>query len=125
MALFLTQEWIAELDAAARRVKVPDDVDLTVQQVVEAEDGSRVEFAIRVADGRISVLSGCAEAADVTITQDRPTAEQIARGQLSAQTAFMEGRLRIGGDLRGAVDRALDLARLEDVFAAARGSTTW
>lgn len=125
VAPFLTPEWIAELDAAARLVAVPSDLDLTVQQVVETTSGPRVEYSIRIADGAISVLPGRAESADVTITQDRATAEQIARGKMSAQTAFMEGRLRIGGDLRATVDRALGLARLEDVFEAVRHSTTW
>ncbi|MFZ6003989.1 MAG: SCP2 sterol-binding domain-containing protein [Actinomycetota bacterium] len=125
MALFLTPEWIKELDAAARLVQVPGDIELTVQQVVEAGAGSTVEYAIRIAGGSMSVLGGRAQDADVTIAQDRTTAEQIARGELSAQTAFMEGRLRIGGDLRSAVDRALGLARLEDVFESVRHSTTW
>lgn len=125
MVAFLSDEWIAELGAAAHKVEGPEGVDLTVQQVVVAEDGTRVEYAIRIADGAISVVPGRTEAADVTITQDRTTAERIARGQLSAQTAFMDGRLRIGGDLRSIVGRALGIAQLEDVFAAARPDTTW
>ena len=48
------------------------------------------------------------------------TAEAIHRGELSAQTAFIEGRLRLGGDLRAVIERASALAAIDDVFGAAR-----
>ena len=63
---------------------------------------------------------GRADAPDITFTQDRATAEAIHRGELSAQTAFIEGRLRLGGDLRAVIERAGSLVAIDDVFAAAR-----
>jgi putative sterol carrier protein len=62
---------------------------------------------------------------DVTFTQDRATAAAIASGELSAQSAFMAGRLRMGGDLRAVLDRSQDLTALDDVFASARPTTDW
>jgi hypothetical protein len=32
----------------------------------------------------------------------------------------MEGRLRLGGDLRAVIDRAGDLAAMDDLFASVR-----
>ena len=70
--------------------------------------------------------AGCASCAgrvddpDLTFTQDRATAEAIHRGDLSAQAAFMQGRLRLGGDLRAVIDRAVELATIDDLFAGAR-----
>ncbi len=80
---------------------------------------------MRIADGTVSVEAGRAEEPDVSFTQDRATAAAIARGELSAQAAFMAGRLRIGGDLREVMDRARELAALDDLFAKARATTTW
>jgi putative sterol carrier protein len=121
---FLSDEWIAALDDAGSRTVVPDDLRLVVQQVVT--DGHReVAYVLEIANGRMSVRAGRAAAADVSFTQDRATAAAIARGELSAQVAFMDGRLRLGGDLRSVLARAGDLAVLDDAFAATRAGTEW
>lgn len=114
-----TPGWLAELDAAARAASVPDDLDLVIQQVVT--DGDReLAYAIRLRDGAASVEQGRADDADVIFTQDRATATAIATGELSAQAAFMAGRLRVGGDLRGVLDRTQGVLALDDLFAPAR-----
>ena len=89
-----------------------------MQQVVpDGPDGHEFAYVVEAADGRLSVHAGRAEHPDVTFTQDRATALAIHRGELSAQAAFMEGRLRLGGDLRDVIRRAGALAALDDVFA--------
>jgi hypothetical protein len=118
----LSPEWLAGLADAGRRASLPPDVRLVLQQVVVDEDGSEVAYALRIADGALDVVPGRADDADVTFTQDRTTAAGIAAGTLSAQAAFLAGRLRIGGDLTTVQAAARDLAALDDVFAAARGA---
>jgi len=126
VARFLTPAWLDDLDAAARDASVPDDVHLVVQQVVTDGDGDgEVAYVIEIADGALRVRSGRADDAHVTFRQDRATATAIAQGALSAQVAFMDGRLRLGGDLHAVLDRARHLAAIDDVFAAARDATTW
>ena len=124
VAGFLTEAWIDDLDAAVQAVALPDDVQLVVQQIVTDADGD-VPYVIAIADGRVRVHRGRAERSDVSFTQDRATAAAIARGELSAQVAFLDGRLRLGGDLRAVLARAGDLAALDDAFAAARAATEW
>lgn len=125
MAEFLTDQWIAELAQAARDATAPDDLRLVIQQIVLDDEGVERRFAIRIDEGRLSIAPGRADDADLTLTQDRATAVAIARGELSAQVAFMAGKLRVGGDLRLVLERAGALAALGDVFAAARASTAW
>ena len=92
-----------------------------LQQVVpDGPDGREVAYALVVDDGRVRVERGRVDDPDLTFTQDRATAEAIHRGELSAQAAFMQGRLRLGGDLRAVIDRAGELAAIDDVFASAR-----
>lgn len=122
---FLTDAWVAELDAAARDVRLPADLSIVVQQVVLADRGEASEYTVRIADGRASVTRGRADDAHVVFTQDRPTAAAIAKGELSAQAAFLAGRLRVGGDVRQVIDRARDLQVLDDVFGPTRAVTTW
>ena len=125
MAEFLSDAWIADLDRAARSAAVPSELSLAVQQVVLDERGVESSYVVRIAEGRAAVEAGRSDDVDITITQDRATAGEIARGELSAQTAFMSGRLRIGGDLREVIERARELATIEDIFAAARAGTVW
>ena len=116
----LSPEWLAALADAGRRASAPPEVRLVLQQVVVEDDGVEVAYAVRIADGTVQVEPGRAHDADVTFTQDRATATAIALGTLSAQAAFLAGRLRIGGDLSAVQLAARDLAALDDVFASAR-----
>jgi putative sterol carrier protein len=122
---FLSDAWLDELDAAARAATVPDDLELVVQQVVLGERGLEVSYALRISGGAASVSAGRADDADVTFTQDRATAEAIAKGELSAQMAFLAGQLRVGGDLRSALERSRAVLDLDDLFAQVRAATTW
>jgi putative sterol carrier protein len=125
VAEILTDAWLLELDAAAGAATVPDDLHLVVQQVVLDDRGRETAYAIRFTGGHASVIAGRVDDADVTFTQDRATAAAIAQGELSAQVAFMAGRLRVGGDLHEVMDRTQVLTDLGDVFASARAGTSW
>jgi putative sterol carrier protein len=125
VAEFLTPEWVSALAEAAAGATVPDGVHLVVQQVVVDDDGAEVAYAIRIDGGAVRVAAGRADDADVSFTQDRATAAAIARGDLSAQAAFLDGRLRVGGDLAAALGSARTLAGLDDLFALPRKATDW
>jgi putative sterol carrier protein len=124
VAGFLTTEWLEELDALARTARPPEGAELVVQQVVTDPSGD-VAYSIVIRDGAMAVTPGVHPDAQVTFRQDRATAAAIARGELSAQAAFLDGRLRLGGDLTAVLDRASALTSVDDVFAAARARTTW
>jgi predicted lipid carrier protein YhbT len=125
VAPHLSPAWIEALADAASRAEASAGVDLVVQQVVVDADGAEVAYAVRVQGGRLSVVAGRVDDADVTFTQDRATAAAIARGEESAQAAFLDGRLRVGGDLAAALGAARALSELADVLAAPRAATTW
>lgn len=125
MPEFLSAAWMSELQDAARSATVPEDLYLVVQQVVLDERGQEVAYAIRVADGRVAVEPGRVADAEVTFTQDRATAADIASGALSAQAAFIDGRLRVGGDLTSLLERARELVAIDDLFAPVRAATVW
>jgi hypothetical protein len=121
VAGFLTDAWLDDLETAAKSAHVDPDVSLVLQQVVpDGPDGTEVAYAVVVRGGRVHVERGRAAHPDLTFTQDRATAEAIHRGDLSAQSAFMQGALRLGGDLCGLLGRATALAAVDDVFASVR-----
>jgi putative sterol carrier protein len=127
VAEHLSPAWIAALAEAASQAEAPEGIDLVVQQVVidGGPEGAEAAYAVEVAGGRVAVRAGRVDAPDITFTQDRATATAIARGELSAQSAFLDGRLRVGGDLSAALAAARVLSSLTDVFGAAREATSW
>lgn len=129
MARFLSAEWVAELDDAARRSAslrtATAGVDLVVEQVVtDGPDGDRT-YHLVLRDGDVRVVDGPAEAPTVTFTQPWSIARAVARGETSAQGAFMGGDLRVGGDVGALLAHQAAIARLDDVFADVRASTEW
>lgn len=125
MAEFLSPEWINDLATAARSAEVAPDLHLVVGQIVRAGAGGEISYVIEISEGKVHVRAGRVEDADITFIQDRATAAAIARGDVSAQAAFMAGHLRVGGDLRAVLARSRELAALADVFAGARATTTF
>lgn len=125
MAEFLSDAWIEELARAADAAVAPSELRIVIQQVVTLDPDDERTFVIRIEHGGVTVEAGRAPDCDVSFTQDRSTAAAIARGELSAQAAFMAGRLRVGGDLRAVIDRAPALTSLADLFAETRASTSW
>jgi hypothetical protein len=131
MPRFLTPEWLAELDGAARaRTGVPDEVRLVFQQVVTGcpgagDDGADVRYHLRFGDGRVSVHPGQAPAPDLTVTADYLVAAALARGEVNAQQALAAGHLKLSGNVDLLFYQSRALARLGDVFAAVREKTTY
>jgi predicted lipid carrier protein YhbT len=129
MARFLSPEWLEELDAAARRAQgdqlPPGEVRLVVGQRVRRGPGDEVSYALRLEDGTVRVAPGPADDADVTLVQDLDTATAIAQGHLSAQAAFMTGRLRIEGDVSVLLAHQDLVAAVDGALAPVRATTTY
>src|SRR4051812_10066910 len=123
MARFLSPEWLDELAAAAATGRGPDGPPFTLQQVVTGAPHGEVAWSVTVGDGSVVVGSGRDAGATVTFTQDVDTAAAIHHGELSAQAAFMTGRLRVGGDVRVLLERQGELAALDDLFGPVRLAT--
>jgi putative sterol carrier protein len=126
MVRHLSAAWIEALDEAAKASAglraATAGVAFTVQQVVTAPEGD-VVWHLVVDHGDVAVRPGRAEHPDLVFTQDRATAQQVAAGELSAQAAFMVGRLRVGGDLTVLLANQEAIAGLDDVFASVRART--
>jgi putative sterol carrier protein len=128
MARFLSDAWIEEMDAAVRD---DDEVrsatagtTIVIGQVVTDAPGGETGYTVHLDDGSVRVRPGTGDA-DVTFVQDHATAVAIARGELPAQAAFIDGRLRVRGDLQLLMDSAAVLARLDEAFSGPRAGTEY
>lgn len=103
MAKFLTEEWADEVLLA---LNDSDDVkgaikgvQLCIQQVVTSAPDGEVNYWTKFDDGKVSGAIGEAADADVTISQDYDTAVAMNKGELNAQAAFMQGKLKVTGNM--------------------------
>ncbi|MGH9111405.1 MAG: SCP2 sterol-binding domain-containing protein [Acidimicrobiales bacterium] len=147
---YLSPEWMA---AAGRALAENDDLRaatselaLTIEQVVtgvsdgdtspggtspgdtspgDTSPGELVCWHIAIDHGSVALVDGPAGAADLRFSADRRTATQIASGELAAQRAFVEGRLRVGGDLSLLIRHQRVFATLDDTLAKVRAETTF
>jgi hypothetical protein len=126
MAEFLSDEWVTELDAAARTapdVHVPDT--LVVETVVRDADGDRdAGYQLRLGPDGASVAAPGTHPADVVFVTDPATAWALHRGTLRAQDAFAQGLLKVRGRPELLAGRAEILGRVERAFTPVREGTT-
>lgn len=101
MARFLTQEWLDDLVSAldSSLDASLEDVRITLQQIVTDAPDGQVAWWTTFDNGAVTVGFGHAEEADVTITEDYETGAALARGDLNFQGAFMQGKLKITGNM--------------------------
>ena len=127
MARYLSSEWFDEVNrAAADQSDLAVDtagVTLTIQQVVTDAPEGDIRYAVRIRNGTVELRPGDSADADVTITEDWDTATAVASGQMSAPTAFMTGRIRVGGNVGMLLDAQGCLQGLDEVFADLRDRT--
>jgi putative sterol carrier protein len=131
VAVFLSPAWIGELDLAARRndalraLGSDDEPFVLGQEVIAADHDAAVGWTLVVDGDGARVEPQLRPDPQVVLRTDADTLAGIAQGTLSAQQAFVDGRIRLGGDVRVLIDRVAVLAGLGDVFAAVRADTTW
>ena len=82
-------------------------------------------YVVSVDDGLVSVRAGREPDAEVVVTEDAATAAAVARGELSAHTAFMTGRIRVAGDIPALLACYEALGGADDAFGGVRAVTTW
>jgi hypothetical protein len=133
MRRFASREWVAELDACLARAPVAADAPpLVVRYVVsDVPDAtpSTACYRIELDGGRLRAVYGRATEADerptVTFSQPYAVAAAIARGELAAQTAILDGRLRVHGTVAalpawrrclGGVDAAMEELRRTTIY---------
>jgi putative sterol carrier protein len=126
---YLTPEWI---DAAQQAVDgdstvagATNGMRVTIEHVVTGGPDGDAAYHVVIDDGTIRVVHGEASDATVTFVQDWETASAVTRGELSAQAAFMTGRIRVRGDLPKLIEYGNLFSDVGDVFAGVRSSTTY
>ena len=129
MVRYLSLDWIHEL---SREVAESDQMAtvaahhaIGVTQVVTDGPEGSVTYHLQVRDGDATFGAGPADPEDVRMEQDWETAVAVAIGELNAQEAFINGRIRLYGDQQKLLESQPVFGALDAVFGAVRGQTEY
>lgn len=116
---FMTDEWIEALDAAARGRATPDDDPLAALTFVLEQDVDGRAWRLVIDRGSLAVRWTTPDdaPADVRLTCTDEVARAIVTGERPALDAFMNGDLRVGGDVAALMANRPALETLGHLFA--------
>jgi putative sterol carrier protein len=101
---YLSEDWAREVTNLFRQseplTKAIKGQNFAIQQVVtDVPERGEVKYFARSVDGVPEVVLGEAENADATITQTYDIAVALDKLELNPQAAFMQGKIKITGNL--------------------------
>ena len=127
VARYLSPEWFEDVNRVAREsselTAATRDVRLLLQQVVTGGPDGDVPYWVRVEAGHVEAGLGEVADPDVTVTQSYETAVAVSTGALRAQTAVMEGRVRLAGNTAVLREHQDALVGVGTVFDSVRSRT--
>jgi putative sterol carrier protein len=101
MAKYLTQEWMDRAKELAQDFPETPGASVRMQQVVTGAPGGDVTYHTVIEDGRtlVQALGEDPEGAEVVLTSSYDDAVKILQGELDASAAFMQGRVKVTGNM--------------------------
>jgi putative sterol carrier protein len=113
---FLSEEWATTMTDALNSSedfqKAAAGQSAKLQQVVtDTPDGGEAKYYFELDGGKAQVAIGELTDAEATVSQNYETAVAITKSELNAQNAFMQGKLKISGNM-------MKLMQLQGVFNA-------
>jgi hypothetical protein len=126
---YLSLDWIDALSRAVRddeqlrELAAAHEIGLT-QVVGDGPEGD-VTYHLQVGDGEARFGPGAADPEHVRMEQSWSTAVAVANGDVNAQEAFVDGRIRLYGDHQRLLDAQPVFGALDHVLASLRGHTEY
>jgi putative sterol carrier protein len=97
---WLTQEWLDESTRLAATQPIRPGVSARLQYVVTGGPDGDVQYYWVIVDGQLAEnrLGELADA-EVTLTESYEDAKRMQQGELDANAAFMQGKVKVTGDI--------------------------
>jgi len=112
---FLSQEWAEQIGAALNSSpefrSAASSKSVGLQQVVKDAPEGEIKYYFALEEGDASVALGELTKPDATVEQSYETATAISRGEIGATQAYMQGKLKISGNI-------MKLMQLQGVLGA-------
>jgi putative sterol carrier protein len=81
----------------AFKPEVAEGVNAVIQYHLTGEEAG--DWIVRIQDGQCTVEQGVAENPNMTMTADSQEYKDVITGKMNGMTAFMQGKLKLAGDL--------------------------
>lgn len=112
---FLSDEWLSEVESRLNSHEgfqnaARGQAAKLQQEVTGTPDGD-IKYGFVLDGGKIQLIRGEIDAPEATINQTYETAVGLSKGELTGQAAFMQGKMKITGNL-------MKMMTLQGVFAA-------
>jgi predicted lipid carrier protein YhbT len=101
MTKWLTQEWLDETCRMADSQPERPGASAKMQYVVTGGPDGDIKYYWILENGKLqeSKLGDLPGGAEVTMTQTYEDAKKIQKGELDANAAFMQGRIKVAGNM--------------------------
>jgi putative sterol carrier protein len=100
MSKWLSQEWLDETREMAEGQPERPGASASMQYVVTGGPDGDVRYYWILENGKLKESQlGDLEGAEVTLTQSYEDAMKIQKGELDANAAFMQGRVKVTGNM--------------------------
>ena len=123
--VYLSNEWVEELNNAAQShkglKKATTDIELVVEYRVINEE--TFIWQINIDKGVIEIHVGHNDEPDVWFETDRSVAVSLFEGRTNPLNAVIEGTMQIGGDPRKLIEASGMFEQIEDIFETIRSAT--
>lgn len=120
---YLTEAWLKAATDALDQTPAGDMALRVGYDITEGPAGAR-SYTLVIEPERLTFVPGLVEP-DATLRLSYDLAASIARNQTSAQRAFLDGDIRLAGNVTALLGSAPVLAAIDDQLAPLREATTF
>lgn len=100
---YLSEEWMSAVQDALNSSDAFQNAakgqSAKLQNIVTGAPSGDVHYSFVLDGGKVSLANGDVDGAEATISNDYDTAVKLNKGELQGQAAFMQGKVKISGNL--------------------------